>query len=465
MTYEQKNENLLNLLSRLADNPEYSEESRSADIQQLKEIYTDHYRHSYAEISIRIQYILQDDTNKGECLSQNLNLIKKSIETLSSNEKIPIEICDKVKKLFDHVNLEIGRYNLLVSKIDQKIKNEEGDNLSTINQIEFDKLKNKIKDVDEKVNKGMPTILTATEELGKIDDKLEKNNMSSITTLTVFSAVILAFTGSITFTSGVFSGMAKVSPYRIVFITSIVGLIVFNLIFMLLFIVGRMVGKNVSCRCQYATENEIHTCDTIHCGYGTRIPNLFCILIHKYPYILAINTIIICIMYYDLFLFFINHPAYIPFLYINKSIIFIGYLLPIILLFISIMFLLVKGKIMYFRNITNIKLLITNEYFHDEDDQSYSISEMLKALAKIKLMANSKKSDIESIVEKLKKTPDDGKRKKVFIKNLDLISQKKIFKQNYLLNQGISHKEHIYNKHLLDENINLILEDLHKHKN
>lgn len=61
-------------------------------------------------------------------------------------------------------------------------------------------------------------------EIDKIDDKLEKNSMSSITTLTIFSAVILAFTGSITFSSGVFTEIRQTSPFRLVFIAALIGI-------------------------------------------------------------------------------------------------------------------------------------------------------------------------------------------------------------------------------------------------
>ena len=48
-------------------------------------------------------------------------MVRKSAEKLFYDKKIPIEICNKVRKLCDHVNLEVGRYNLMVNKIESRI--------------------------------------------------------------------------------------------------------------------------------------------------------------------------------------------------------------------------------------------------------------------------------------------------------------------------------------------------------
>ena len=104
MNYEQKSNALLELLSQLADDTEYSKKDRGREIQILSQIYSEGFRHSYAKISTKVQAILEDDIDKGECLSQNLQMLKKSIEKLTYNKSISMEICNKVRKLCDHVN-------------------------------------------------------------------------------------------------------------------------------------------------------------------------------------------------------------------------------------------------------------------------------------------------------------------------------------------------------------------------
>ena len=82
--------------------------------------------------------------------------------------------------------------------------------------------------------------------MDKIDSKLDSNKISSITTLTIFSAVVLAFSGGITFEAGMLQGMAAASPYRLVFTIALTGFILFNTIFALLYMVGNPASENES---------------------------------------------------------------------------------------------------------------------------------------------------------------------------------------------------------------------------
>lgn len=55
-----------------------------------------------------------------------------------------------------------------------------------------------------------------------------------ITILGIFAAIVLAFTGGMTFSSSVLENIHKSSIYRIVFITLIIGCILFNLVWLLI---------------------------------------------------------------------------------------------------------------------------------------------------------------------------------------------------------------------------------------
>ena len=349
MNYEQKSNALLELLSQLADDTEYSKKDRGREIQILSQIYSEGFRHSYAKISTKVQAILEDDIDKGECLSQNLQMLKKSIEKLTYNKSISMEICNKVRKLCDHVNLEIGRYNLIINKIETRISNlQDKQNTGGIGSS-AEELNKRITEMENKVSGVVNKAYEATKELEKVDGKLERNSMSSITTLTIFSAVILAFTGSITFTSGVFSGMSNVSPYRIVFVTAMIGTIVFNLIFMLLFIVGKMVGKNICCRCPYYSESlegVVNVCGSGVCEKKEHIPNFGCIMLHKYPYILFVNTILGVIMYYDMILFFINNSEYIQFVIVSDVLKYLVLFFPFLILLLAYIVCQIKKNIL-----------------------------------------------------------------------------------------------------------------------
>lgn len=184
MNDDQKSNTLLELLSQLSDDNEYSQKDRGREIQTLIKIYSDGFRHSYAKISTKVQSILEDDIDKGECLSQNLQMVRKSVEKLFYDKEISIEICNKVRKLCDHVNLEIGRYNLIVNKIESQIvalQNRSNDGKISSSAEDLNK---RMSDIKKMVKSVENKAYEATKELEKVDGKLERNSMSSITTLT-----------------------------------------------------------------------------------------------------------------------------------------------------------------------------------------------------------------------------------------------------------------------------------------
>lgn len=461
MNYEQKSNALLELLSQLADDTEYSKKDRGREIQILSQIYSEGFRHSYAKISTKVQAILEDDIDKGECLSQNLQMLKKSIEKLTYNKSISMEICNKVRKLCDHVNLEIGRYNLIMNKIETRISNlQDKQNTGGIGSS-AEELNKRITEMENKVSGVVNKAYEATKELEKVDGKLERNSMSSITTLTIFSAVILAFTGSITFTSGVFSGMSNVSPYRIVFVTAMIGTIVFNLIFMLLFIVGKMVGKNICCRCPYYSESlegVVNVCGSGVCEKKEHIPNFGCIMLHKYPYILFVNTILGVIMYYDMILFFINNSEYIQFVIVSDVLKYLVLFFPFLILLLAYIVCQIKKNILYCRTVNAVSLAIAEEYF-DDDDESIVASVFKKfseTISRLFSSSQDRKKEIEKILENI---PDltEKKKQRYLIKQLKDISKIKVIKGNKNL-MRISFSEYRYNKILLKKMAADILE-------
>lgn len=463
MNYEQKSNTLLEFLSQLADDSEYSKKDRDKEIQLLVRIYSDEFRHSYAKISTKIQAILEEDINKGECLSQNLQMIKKSIEKLTYDKEISVEICNKVRKLCDHVNLEIGRYNLIVNKIETRINGlQDRQNTGVGAGGNIDDLDKRITAIENKLSGVENKAYEATKELEKVDSKLERNSMSSITTLTIFSAVILAFTGSITFTSGVFSGMSSVSPYRIVFVTSIIGAVVFNLIFMLLFIVGKMVGKNICCQCSYYNEllddESGNLCGTGVCKKKEHIPNWGCIMFHKYPYILFVNIILGIFMYYDLILFLMNNSEFVFFVTITDVTKYLLLFLPIIIVFLICILGQIKRLVLCQRTVNAISLAIAKEYFDGEDGNVIRsvINRLTETFSRLFASKADRKKEIEKILETM---PNMDKKKKYryLAKQLKCVSKKKVIQGNKNI-IGISFAENKYNKSLLKKTITDILE-------
>lgn len=315
MTNQEKTEKLLHLMDVLCD-VNFTKNVHDMDswVSNLNEIYTSEYRHAYSEIFFKLQQIASQNHNPEilEILGENLNVLGKRIDELMSNNTDTdyrnVEF--GYRKFADHIRLEIGRYNFIKSNFLCKQVDEEIDPVSEKTSAETT---SKLLELETAINNMRPTV-TKTQKaveradylLSGLDEKLENNKISSITTLTIFSAVILAFSGGITFEAGIFNGMANSTPYRLVFTIGLTGFILFNTIFALLYLVGKMAGKKISSKCKYLSfENSRHinrVCGDGYCTKGCSEVTFSCKMLHKYSYVFAINIFIIYILYSDFFL-------------------------------------------------------------------------------------------------------------------------------------------------------------------
>ena len=210
------------------------------------------------------------------------------------------------KKFSDHIRLEIGRNNFIKSRFTgtaaDRNSGKATDKHSAIDTERILKL-------ERAVDATRPIVAQAQKQLDSLDEKLESNKISSITTLTIFSAVILAFSGGITFESGIFQGMVASTSYRLVFTIALSGFILFNTIFALLYLVGKMAGKRISTKCKYMVNaddnyNQCQSCGDGYCTKECAEVSIACRIFHKYSYVLAIDAILLYVLYTDFFLWY-----------------------------------------------------------------------------------------------------------------------------------------------------------------
>lgn len=193
-------EQLKNILQRMSDvKLKYTEKDINKFIGELEQIYQNGFRHLYSDIFHTITLIDNEDNKKYSL--ESLNLVIKEIYTVVSNDKKYNEdFCLSVKKLYDHVNLDIGRI-AYTKKIAEKINAE---NLKT------------------------------KEELNTIATKAEKMQKEYITILGIFSSIVITFVAGISFSSSVLSNIDKASINRLSFIMVMLAIFLFNFLHLLL---------------------------------------------------------------------------------------------------------------------------------------------------------------------------------------------------------------------------------------
>lgn len=139
-------------------------------------------------------------------------------------------------KLSDHINLEVARYNYY-----------------SVNE-------QKVKDLEVK-NQGLQVELQqASEKLERAAKSAGEMQTQYVTILGIFAAVILAFVGSFTFSTGLLDHVGETNIYCLVIIGAVIGLIFYNLMCILLgFLreVNRIPAKNPEKKTYWSTGNWI----------------------------------------------------------------------------------------------------------------------------------------------------------------------------------------------------------------
>lgn len=308
-----KEEKLFTLMECLGD-PNFSNNAESVDVclDTLRKVYSDGYRHSYSDIFFNLQKIIKSaDANKRteklDRIGANLDFIEEELNKrlLTVTDDSMREVENGFRKLSDHIALEIGRYKFVEDFCTSSSSNEPG----AATHTEIDSLKKTISELEDRVKTTAATTMKAQKITDSIDEKLENNKVSSITALSIFSAVVLTFSGGFAFESGVLQGMADVGIYRLVFITSLSGFILFNTVFLLLFLVAKLAGKTISIKCRYLAKSRPggmsrHTCGDGICTKECATPSFLCRAIRKYVYVAAVDAILLTVMLVDFFLWY-----------------------------------------------------------------------------------------------------------------------------------------------------------------
>ena len=232
----------------------------------LNEVYNEDFRHSYARIAgvlVEIK-ITSNETEVFTCLSENMQEVKDIIDENLKND----DRWAKINKLYDHITLEITRFSYL-----DQVVGRQSDLINKV--IEQRKI---FDETTEKLNKNLRDVENLKPEI--------------ISIIGIFSAITLAFIGGMTFTSSTLTSINEASVYKVIFISSICGLVIFNTIFCLIYIISKMINKNIFSVCSKSNHDcLVGTCDE-NCFAYKKIQ-------YRLPYVYWINFILVSILFLD----------------------------------------------------------------------------------------------------------------------------------------------------------------------
>lgn len=190
------------------------------DIYCTKEKGND-FRHYYSEIFSTLSQIDSDpELGDLETLAQNMYEIKngyRPMNRISKDCKGCIDISPQIIKLFDHVNLDIAR-------------------IQYMKKIELQTLESK---------EELSHVLSSANELKQSVGNMQKEY---ITILGIFSSIVLAFVGGITFSSSVLENIANSSTYRTLAVVVLLGFVFLNTINILVQFIMALNNKEFAIR-------------------------------------------------------------------------------------------------------------------------------------------------------------------------------------------------------------------------
>lgn len=196
---------------------------RSSFYLRLEELYyapdnEKRFRHFYSDIFSALTQINDgDDQGSIDVLGQNMNILLCGYQAKNSDDEGKlIDISDQIRKLYDHISLDIAR-----------IKYSEKGDVKVSGQESIEKIRSQINDDKSK-------IITLQDSVKEATVKADKMQKEYVSILAIFAAVIGVFFSGVGFSTSVLSNIDKSSIYRILLGVTILGMFLFNLLALLL---------------------------------------------------------------------------------------------------------------------------------------------------------------------------------------------------------------------------------------
>ena len=279
---------LVEHLKQMASNCMEGEDIREKAL-KFKALYTGGFRHNYNEFfPLIVEFSKEDNAYDLDFLSNNLQEMRNMVERdYIDGEKEFRGLYLPLTKLSDHLNLEIGRYSYY-SKNEDRVKDLETRN-STLHA--------QMKAATEELEAASEEFKAASNDLNMAQKKIASVQTELISVLSIFAAIVLTFSGGISFLGNALVGMQAAPFFKSVFFVLLCGFILCNAIFLMMYLVGKITSRNIYAKCQ----SEDCTCGengTPKCRGITRLRK-------RLPYIFWLNVTIVIMIVLDAGIWFL----------------------------------------------------------------------------------------------------------------------------------------------------------------
>ena len=136
---------------------------------------------------------------------------------------VSIDINDSIRKLYDHVSLDIARI----------LYSEEGDRRTSGENV--------IIDVQTQIQTIKSEVQATADAQNSLSEELGRQQREYIAILSIFAAIVLAFISGIVFSTSVLQNINAISAYRLVAVVLLIGLVLSNTLFGLFYYMNHLV--------------------------------------------------------------------------------------------------------------------------------------------------------------------------------------------------------------------------------
>lgn len=238
---------------------------------KLVELYRNGFRHNYSGFFPLILEIAKDNNKYDiDCLSENLETLRAFVEAdYVSGQKDYKILYPHLEKLCDHLNLEIGRWSY------------------------YSQNEHKIEDIEIKTTTVNKDLNAAREELEKASSQASSMQTEVIAVLSIFAGIAFAFSGSLSFIGSAMTSIHEAKYYEIVVLMAVIcGMVIFNTIFLLMYLVGKITDRSIYAKCKTKDCSCQNPCSKIK-----RIKN-------RLPYVYYFNALCILGIIIDCFVWY-----------------------------------------------------------------------------------------------------------------------------------------------------------------
>ena len=186
-------------------------------VSRLKSIYRNRFRHWYSDVFSIVARAYQKNPDAIQTLLDNTKDIHEAVNPNEKSGKAMSEFELNIKKLYDHVNLDVTRIQYMQGQF-----------------AIWDKEHRRIED----------QLMVLAEKAESMQRKAESMQKDYVTILGIFAAILITFVAGMTFSSSILNNIDKASIYRLTFVMLMIALMLFNLLHLLIDFIRKMQDRD-----------------------------------------------------------------------------------------------------------------------------------------------------------------------------------------------------------------------------